>query len=77
MAPFPVWELKVFLVQFMGLAEAVGVSVNSECQSYEIGGALTLIFMLLTYGFMVYLMLLSFVFSKQVCLHYVSPMSCC
>lgn len=65
-APFPTWELKLFLIQFVGLAEAVGVAISSECQPYEIGGALTLIFMLLTYGFMIYLMLLSFVFSKQV-----------
>jgi len=42
-APFPSWEMYVFMMQYQGLAESAGDAIASRCLGYVIGGVITLV----------------------------------
>lgn len=48
LAPFPSWEVQVLLTQVQGLAESSGDAIASGCVGYEWGGAVVLLFLLVT-----------------------------
>ena len=43
--------------QFLGLAEAVGAAIASECEKYEGGGATVLCVLLIAYGLMFWVLM--------------------
>jgi hypothetical protein len=51
--------------QFLGLAEAVGVAINSECERYEAGGVIVLVCMIFFYGFVFWMFLHAAFFSPK------------
>lgn len=48
--PFLSWEVQVFLVMYMGIAESAGEAIASNCRGYEIAGGFVLLFQMLFLG---------------------------
>ena len=53
--PFPSWELKIFEMEFLGIAEAAGFAIGSNCQEFMVTAYVALVILFLPLFLLAYI----------------------